>query len=330
MKKEKRKKVFIISVFIVMLVISFYVGKQNGVRATENTSSTITSVSEITVGTQTIQKTLTGSGQISSAETEKLTLNTNKYFKTMCVEDDDTVKKGDNLLQYSNGTYLTAEYDCVIISHSVPETGNICTSSNYIEVQSLETLNMTLNIEESQIADVKVNQEATVILTADETKNYTGKITKIDSIGTYATSGTTFTAIVEFENDGNVKIGMSASCTVVLEEVENVVAVPIAAVQTSDTEKYVVVVKEDGTTQNVTVETGISNDNYVQIISGLSGGENIQVVQTTTTSTRKNSSNSSIGSQRMNGGMQGMTGTESGRDFMTQGGQMGTPPGGNN
>ena len=53
---------------------------------------------------------------------------------------------------------------------------------------------------------------------------------------------------------------MSASCEFLLEKAEECIAVPIEAVQTKDNEKYVVVVDESGNTENVTIETGISND----------------------------------------------------------------------
>ena len=36
----------------------------------------------------------------------------------MCVEEDDTVKKGENILKYTNGTYLVAPYDSVITEMS--------------------------------------------------------------------------------------------------------------------------------------------------------------------------------------------------------------------
>ena len=36
----------------------------------------------------------------------------------MCVEEVDTVKKGENILKYTNGTYLVAPYDSVITEMS--------------------------------------------------------------------------------------------------------------------------------------------------------------------------------------------------------------------
>ena len=245
------------------------------------------------------------SGTISSGTTEQLSLTTTKYFTTMCVEEDEYVAEGDNILQYSDGTYLTAPYDLVISSYSVPDTGSICTSSNYVEVQSLEDLYMTLSIDESEIGSVKVGQAATITLNANEDTEYTGTITKINEIGTYSSSGSTYTATLSIENDGNIKIGMSASCTITLEEATDVIAVPIEAVQTKDGQKYVIVVNSDGSTTEVDVETGISDDSYVEITSGLSGGETIQMTSTTTQSTGSSSSSSSKNSGGLTSGMSG-------------------------
>lgn len=299
MKNKKIKKVLLIILIIIIFIVGIFVGsliEKNKVNI-GNSGETATQIVEVEVGTQTIENTLTSSGEVISSGTEKLELDTSKYFNTMCVEENDIVLAGENILEYSNGTYLTAEYDCLISGYSVPETGSICTSSNYIEVENLENMQLQIQINESEINKVAKEQEAKIELSALEDKEYTGTIKSINNVGTYSSSGTTFTAIIEFENDGNVKPGMSASCTIVLEKAEDCIAVPIEAVQTSDEQKYVIVSKSDGTTENVNIETGISNDSYVQVLSGLSGGETIQMIQTVNT----NSSNSNFGGGRMNG-----------------------------
>ncbi|MNT00675.1 macrolide transporter subunit MacA [compost metagenome] len=248
-----------------------------------NTSSTTSSeVVSVEVGTQDIQNTISSSGEVASSAVEKIYLTSGKYFSQLCVETDDTVKEGENILQYSNGTYLTAPYDCVISTYLLPSTGSICTSSNYVELKNIDTLNMTLSIDESEISKVNVGQEVEIKLNAFEDKSFKGTISKIDSVGTYSTSGTSFSATVEFENDGNVKIGMSGTSSIIIANEKGVVAVPISAIQTNENQKYVVVVKDDGTTENVNVETGISNSSYVQILSGLKTGQKIQMVQIST------------------------------------------------
>lgn len=324
MKKKKSKAGMIILIILVIvegIVIGLLVANSN-----KSTSSTTTTVSEVNVSTQTIEKTLTASSEVATSSTENLTLSTAKYFKTMCVEENDEVKTGENILEYTDGTYLTATYDCLVSTYSVPATGSIYTSSNYVTVENLDTLQLSLSVDESEISNISKGQEVQITISALDDKKYTGTITKVNELGTYSSSGSTFTATVQFTNDGNVKLGMSASCTVVLQKVENVIAVPIAAVQTKKDEKYVVVVNTDGTTTNTTITTGVSNDEYVEVKSGLSGNETVQKVTTSTTNTSSSSSSKNSSSSLTGGSSSGGMQQQSSGGMGQMGG--GTPPSG--
>lgn len=302
-KKDKKKSSYkklaivifaLIAIFVVVIVLYLNPSEstQTNTNASNN-SSTDGTVTSVQVTTQTIEKTLSGSGQIASSQTETLSLSTTKYFKELYVEEGDIVKEGANILKYSDGTYLTAPYDCAISAIKAPTVGNKATSDNLVEIKNVKTLYMTLSIDEDDINSVAVGQEATIKITAYSDKSYTGTITKISEIGNYSANGSTFTSTISFENDGNIKIGMSASCEIVLEKAENVIAVPNEAIQTKGNSKYVVVVNADSTTTDVTVETGISNDAYTEIKSGLSGKETIQMT------IKSSSSNSSFGNGRV-------------------------------
>ena len=188
MKNKKLRKSLAIIAIIVVFIWGIFAGKAietNGLVNLEASSSESTQIVEVTVGTQTIENTLTSAGEIVASDTEKLELSTSKYFKTMCIEENDIVKKGENILKYSNGTYLTADYDCLIISYSVPETGNKCTSSNYVEVQNIETLKLNISVDETEINKIEKGQEVEIKLSALDNKTYTGKITSVNQAGTY-------------------------------------------------------------------------------------------------------------------------------------------------
>lgn len=318
--KKFKKALFIIILIAIVATITFFIGRQIGLNT--DTSLVTTTIEEVTVGKQTIKKTLTSSGEIKSAKTEKLELSRTYYFETMCVEEDDTVRQGENILKYTNGTYLTAPYDLVISSYFVPDTKNKATSSNYIEVQNLKDLTISLSINENEISSINLEQEVQIGLTADSNKCYTGKIKKIDSIGTYEPSGTTFPVEVSLENDGNIKIGMSVSCVINIEELTDVMAVPIDSVQINGDRRYVIAV-ENGETKEVDITTGLSNDEYVQVLSGLNGGEKIQVATTTKQNTIRGQGNSE------NKRSSGFGSSMSGGQMSTFGGGSGNPmPGG--
>lgn len=156
-----------------------------------------------------------------------------------------------------------------------------------------------------------------ITVNAYEDKTYIGTVKKINQIGTYASNGSSFSAVVSFTNDGDVKIGMSGSCSITLEKAENVISVPIEAVQTKNNEKYVVVKNEDGTTQNVAITTEISNDAYVEVTSGLTGSEIIEMTVQTTTSNNTNPKGMGMG--EMTGGFERMNQDRGNMPQMPQG-----------
>ena len=93
---------------------------------------------------------------------------------------------------------------------------------------------------------------------------------------------------------------MSTEASITIENKENALYVPVEAVYKSGDEKYVLVpaTSDDSTqsTKKVTVETGISNDTYVEITSGLAEGDTVQIPIV------QSSGNSSQGGMMMPGG----------------------------
>lgn len=206
--KKVKKLVTIIILMSIVGTVTFFIGKQIGLNT--DISSVNVNVEEVTVGTKTINKTLTSSGEIKSASAEKLELSTSYYYETICVEEDDIVKKGENIIKYTNGTYLTAPYDCVITQINIPSEGGKCTNEHYIEISSNNILKVKVKIDESKINLITLGQNAIVEVSSYEDKKIEGNITNISNTA----SNGKFTVTIEFENDGEVMIGMSALVTI--------------------------------------------------------------------------------------------------------------------
>lgn len=251
----------------------------------EGTTGEVT-YKEVAVSKMDIVNTITSSGEVTS-DTIVKSLNTDRYFEEIYYEVGSYVKKGKKIVKYTNGTYYKAPYNLVLVGYNVPDEDEKIRDNHYLEVKKVNNLEMQLSIDESEIDKISTNQSVSITLNAFEDKTFTGKITFINQIGSYSSSGTKYTAIVKFTNDGNVKIGMSGNASIEVGKAEDVIAVPIEAIQTQGKEKYVVVVDEDGNTSNVVVETGISNAAYVEIKSGLTGDEIVRMISTDNTSSNK-------------------------------------------
>lgn len=289
-KKIKNKKIIIVGFIIICIVGIIFINHSDASDEEEKIVENLQK--EAIVENQTICTTLTAAGEVKSASEEKLTLNTSYSYLNMCAEENEMIKKGGNLLKYTNGTYLTAPYDCVLLEYSVPTTKETCTESNYVSIASIEELYMDINIGEDQIGKISAGQEVDIIANFDETKSYKGTISKINAIGTHSSGETTFAAIASIQNDGTLKLGMSATCTITIDKKENIPCLPIEAIQIENNKKFVNVVNENGELQKTEIETGISDANYVEIISGVDLDDKVNYETTTVTVISNNEENS--------------------------------------
>lgn len=171
--------------------------------------------------------------------------------------------------------------------------------------QEVKKYHIKINLSDEVVNKIKPGQKVDISIKNEDKKNkYEGKISKIEQDETNKKK-----AIVEFNFDENVKENQEAECTIIIEEAKDVIALPIAAVKTrklddnienntsnknqlnttndtnsvntannnSKEEKYAIVVNDDGTTSEIVVKTGISDEYYVEIISGLSEGQKVQI-----------------------------------------------------
>ena len=208
----KHKEIIIILLLIIILagLIIAYVVKNSDNSATEN-YETMQSDKSINYSNNKEQKnekktTLKQNSEIKSALVEKVEPHATYYLEEVYVEENQYVENGANILKYTNGTYLTAPYDCSITGINLPEVEGKLLNNHYVEISSNNVLSVTINVDESNINKVNVGQEAKINITTLE-KEYTGYVTNVAST---AKDGR-FKVTIEFENDGNVKLGMTAN-----------------------------------------------------------------------------------------------------------------------
>ena len=68
---------------------------------------------------------------------------------------------------------------------------------------------------------------------------------------------------------------MNASVTIIVDSAQNVLTVPESAVQTEGRDSVVEVQKDDGTTEKVVVQTGLSDGTNIEITEGLEEGQTV-------------------------------------------------------
>lgn len=283
MKRRRFPWGLIIFLIIIIVLVIFIVNKVKN----KSESSDGSTVSEYTVQVKDILKTVSKTSYVTTGLEETINLHATYYFEEIYFEQNKYISSGENILKYTNGEYLAAPYNCVITEISVPDSEEMCTNKHYIKIQSTDTLKMSLEIDEDELDTIYIGQEAQIEIDTLSDKTITGYVTNIDNIATYSSSGSTFGFDVEFQNDGDILLGMSAKCSIILDKAENVLVVASEAITTQGRSSYVELKLEDGTTKSLEVEIGISNDAYTEIKSGLNEGD-IVIVEESETESNQN------------------------------------------
>jgi RND family efflux transporter MFP subunit len=76
-------------------------------------------------------------------------------------------------------------------------------------------------------------------------------------------------------NDPRIKPGMFATVDLVIREQKNTFVLPKSAVKTYNDTRVVYIIDKGGTARRTEVTTGLSNDSEVEILSGISAGDQV-------------------------------------------------------
>jgi uncharacterized protein YxeA len=155
--------------------------------------------------------TLKTTAEVKSALTEYVELHATYYLEEVYVEENEFVEAGENILKYTNGTYLVAPYDCYIIKLNLPDLEGKALNNHYVEISSSNSLMVTMNVDETNIEKISVGLEATIEVTSLD-KTYKGNVTHVASTG----SNGKFEIEIEFENDADIKIGMTSTVSITI------------------------------------------------------------------------------------------------------------------
>ena len=215
--------------------------------------------------------------------------------------ENDTVSLAD-AEQRLKETEVFSPIDGVVSERSVQEgfivasgVSNVGGGTTTMKIIDLSRIYAIAAVDESDISGVVPGVKAIVTADAYKGMEFPGKVVRVATTGAVESNVVTFDVKVEVEGrrKGLLKPEMTTNVTFLVDERENVVIVPVAAVvrkavqSGSDGEKvdytrrqsYVTVVKANGVEEERAVTTGISDGYRIEIASGLEEGEDVLLLQ---------------------------------------------------
>jgi multidrug efflux pump subunit AcrA (membrane-fusion protein) len=145
---------------------------------------------------------------------------------------------------------------------------------------------VTVQVDEMKVVQLSLGDTATVALEALPNLSLTGKVDSINPVGA-ANQGVVYYSVrVKIDQtDPTILPGATADVTIQAGQPQDAMAVPVSAIQNSGTTEYVTVIASDGSTKTVQVVSGkILADDRVVITGNLQIGDQVELVQSTTTS----------------------------------------------
>ena len=190
-----------------------------------------------------------------------------------------------NLQDAMNNYTITAPISGTIIEKDAKVGDAVKAGDTLCIVYDLSYLEMSINVDELQISSISVGQQVQITADAVPDKTYVGTVTRVSMKGASNGGTTTYPVSIRIDDTDGLRPGMNANAEIVVAEANNALVVPNAAVVRGS---YVLVTKDSPSAANadtameapegfvyVPVKTGVSDDDYTQIVSGIQEGDTI-------------------------------------------------------
>lgn len=183
------------------------------------------------------------------------------------VELQDLAKQQSVLISPIAGVVTRADVDTAGINIGATTT---------FTVADLSESTFNIDIDEADIAKVKVGQQVNILLDAYPDKTITVPVKSIDFAShTTSTGGTVYTVeiILPAQTALQYRIGMNGDAEIITNEKKHVLTAPLSSI----VDDKFVYVKNKNNFEKRTVKLGLHNDTDAEIASGLNAGEEVAI-----------------------------------------------------
>ena len=239
--------------------------------------------------------------------------DTEKQLEDAQMNYDTAVSALSQAESDASETNILAPMDGTVVGEpKTVGTMAVATSDNptvIMRIADLSTKKIMAKVDETDIGSVKVGQSATFTVDAYTDKTFTARVTKIsqtDTANTWDTSSSSssssasssaaviyYYVTLEVDDPENLLLpAMTARVEINTADKPDALVVPISTLKTDANGSYVIVRNPDGSQENRYVQAGIYSDDYVEIVDGLSEGEEVVSTYTAKKSSSSSKSNS--------------------------------------
>jgi HlyD family secretion protein len=216
--------------------------------------------------------------QLAQAELQ-LALTLKPYREVDLESARATVQQAEaalKLAQHQLGeTTIKAPFDGVVGELYIEEGSTVGPQVSVVRFLSNE-VEVLINVEESRLGQIFKGQHAALRVPAFPGVDFPAVVTSVAPAADKDTH-TFVIKITPLDEERRLRTGMSVDLSLLVEEKQNTLLAPLSAVTSIDGRPTVYVVKDDDTVEQRAVTTGLSDDERIEILSGLEAGETVVI-----------------------------------------------------
>ena len=246
-------------------------------------------VSVKTLAPETIQKTVLLNGDVASKTQTSIYPDTSGKVSRLLKKVGDSVRRGE-VIGYVDPSRPGSAYAVSPVTATVSGTviqlpfnvGDTVNTSNALAViGSLEDLELKVRVSEKYSSYLKTGLTAYVSLVSAPDTLLLAKVTSVSPV--VNTSNRTQDVVLTLdEKYAGIRPGMFAQVRLVVQEAQDTFVVPLDALRNYNDDAAVFVVTADNIAVRRIVQTGLANDNDIQITAGLMAGDQVIVAGSVT------------------------------------------------
>jgi len=205
--------------------------------------------------------------------------NISSYKIALKKAEDSTIEQAqgnvDALQSQLRDNYLISPIDAKVTEVNVKRGQVVSPSQTVVNLLSLDPFQIKVAIYEQDIVNIKVGNDVKVNLVAFPKQVLLGKVLLIDPAETIIDNVVYYEVTIELISQPlGIKSGMTADIIIETNKKDNVLIIPKNAVLQNDANQIVQVFK-NGKIENVIITTGLEGNDYFEVLSGLSEGDQI-------------------------------------------------------
>lgn len=179
-----------------------------------------------------------------------------------------------------NSLYIIAPFDGQVLSIDNRVGDSVTANELSVNIANLNQLYVETQVDESDIANVEIGNQAEITLDALSGVTFTGQVTAINPVGEVASGLVKYTVRVDLDKVDEeifLPLGATADVTIQISDATSTLAVPITTIHNDAQGEYVLVIQSDDTTKRIEIVSGAILDDYVAVTGTLQTGDLLKI-----------------------------------------------------